>query len=292
MPEEIWAEVATGISDILSQQSTMFGVSDEAADWVDQIVRRIESSQKQSSSVQKIKPATVISGETVDGVLLNEVTHGNTTPLGPALTALHAWNELKMPALLTELSFNSLQQKALAINVINRLIDPVSENRLPSWLFDTSLPELLGRESLPTTNDRFYRVCDQILPHKNAIEKHLRDRESSYFNLDRTVVLYDLTNTYFEGSMKNNPKACRGNSKEKRNDCPQLVVGVVFDQHGFELAHEVFEGNKNDGASMVEMIHRLQDVTETNPDKRSLVIIDGGIANKKNRQMLNDDGSD
>lgn len=288
IPEALWPEIANGVEDRLAGQASIFGASAEAIDWIDQIVRRIESDPQRRETALTAKPATLVEGETVDGVLLDQVTHGDTTPLGPALTALHAWNELGMPALLNDLSFNTLQQKALTINVINRLIDPVSENQLPVWQFDTSLPELLGRDSLPTTNDRFYRACDQILPHKERIEKHLREREGTCFSLDRTVVLYDLTNTYFEGVMRANGKARRGNSKEKRHDCPLVVVGMAFDQNGFELAHEVFEGNKNDGASMVEMVHRLQAVTEDDSEQRPLVIIDGGIANAENRKRLKD----
>lgn len=290
IPEALWPEIANGVEDRLAGQASIFGASAEAIDWIDQIVRRIESDPQRRETALAAKPATLVEGETVDGVLLDQVTHGDTTPLGPALTALHAWNELGMPALLNDLSFNTLQQKALTINVINRLIDPVSENQLPVWQFDTSLPELLGRDSLPTTNDRFYRACDQILPHKERIEKHLREREGTCFSLDRTVVLYDLTNTYFEGALARNPKARRGQSKHKRNDCVQIVVGMVFDQHGFELAHRVFEGNRHDATTLVEMVTALEAVVREEAELFSagapLLILDSGVATRKNRALL------
>jgi len=287
LPESIWPEVARGIDGRLTGQASLFHPSAEVGAWIDQLVRRLDSTSHSTSKSTSPKKE-VVGQATVDGVLIDSVTHGDCTPLGPSLAALHAWSELKMPTLLSSLGFNDAQQKALVVNVINRLIDPVSENALLQWQSSSSLPELLGWQSLPTSNDRFYRTCDLALKHKESIAAHLRQREASYFSLDRTIVLYDLTNTYFEGEMKKNDKAKRGNSKEKRNDCPQVVVGVVFDQHGFELAHEIFEGNKNDAASMIEMVTRLQEVTtapETKGDK-PLVIIDGGIASAKNRQCL------
>jgi transposase len=90
------------------------------------------------------------------------------------------------------------------------------------------------------------------------LEAHLRERTQSLFNLDRRILLYDLTHSYFEGEALANPKAQRGKSKEKRDDCPQIVVGMVFDREGFELAHRVFEGNQSDGKSLVAMVGELE----------------------------------
>jgi len=64
------------------------------------------------------------------------------------------------------------------------------------------------------------------------------ERRAQLFGLDRTVFLYDLTNTHFEGLCARNPKAKRGANKQKRNDCKQIVVGMVFDRFGFELTHK------------------------------------------------------
>ena len=112
--------------------------------------------------------------------------------------------------------------------------------------------------------------------------------QGKLFDTDRTLLLYDLTNSYFEGEALGNPKAKRGNSKEKRNDCPQVVLGVVFDRRGFELAHRVFEGNQSDGKSLVHMIEEMDKLVPVDSlEKRtSLVLLDGGIATKTNLALL------
>ena len=153
------------------------------------------------------------------------------------------------PELLAGLGFNAAQEQAAAASAINRLVDPGSELALVDWLPDSSLPELMGMEMGPAAKDRFYRVSDQLFKDRQAIEEHLRQRQGQLFQTDRTLLLYDLTNSYFEGEALGNPKAKRGNSKEKRNDCPQIVLGMVFDRRGFELAHRVFEGNQSEGKS-------------------------------------------
>jgi transposase len=293
IPKQLWTEISKGVHDRLTGQLNMFNhTSTEVSEWIDIILRRIETGECSTRITHKDKcrGITVTDDTTIDGVVLNKIKHADTTSLGPSLIAKYAWDQLKMPKLLTELQLNPTEQKALAINVMNRLIDPVSENKLLDWQLTSSLPELLGQDFLPSSKDRFYRVCDKALKHKTAIETHLRKREEEYFGLERTILLYDLTNTYFEGTAKKNPKAKRGNSKEKRHDCPQLVVGVVFDRYGFELAHEIFAGNQSDSTSMVTMVKRLEEVAQADltTNQKPLVIIDGGIATKENRKMLKD----
>lgn len=112
----------------------------------------------------------------------------------------------------------------------------------------------------------------------------MAQREKSLFNLDDTYCLYDLTSTYFEGQCKNNPKAQRGYSRDKRPDCKQVVVGLVLDRDGFPKAHEVFEGNRQDRASLDEMLSLLE--------KRSgrcggaTVIVDRGLAYDDNLAQI------
>jgi transposase len=75
-------------------------------------------------------------------------------------------------------------------------------------------------------------------------------REERLCNLDRTVVSYDLTSTHFEGLAKQNRKAKRGYSRDKRADCQQVLVALVVNRDGFPLLHDVFEGNVQDRATL------------------------------------------
>jgi transposase len=99
----------------------------------------------------------------------------------------------------------------------------------------TSLPDLLGKNIESFNKDRYYRVSDRLLKYRKEIEQHLNKQLQSLFNLNRTIILYDLTNTHFEGVCKRNRKAKRGHNKQKRNECAQIVVGMIFDEHGFPV---------------------------------------------------------
>jgi len=263
----------------------------QVLNWADAIAKRVEREGRWKPIPQGSGPATdEPQSLVIDGVLADQVTHTHTTPLGPSRLAWEAWNRLDLPTVLEQLGFNRSRAQTAAVSVINRLVDPGSELALVDWLPDSSLPELMGMKMTPAGKDRFYRMSDQLLKHRPALETHLRARQGKLFEVDRTVLLYDLTNSYFAGEAPANPKAKRGKSKEKRNDCPQVVLGVVFDQRGFELAHRVFAGNLSDGKSLVHMIEEMEKLVAAEPlpvaGKGSLVLLDGGIATRANLVLL------
>ena len=185
--------------------------------------------------------------------------------------------------------------KQAATTVINRLVDPVTENFLvENWLPTSAIPDLLGEEVLKGARKRFYSVSDKLLLNQEEIEAHLRQAQQRHFNLKRTLVLYDLTNTHFEGECRSNKKAKRGKNKQKRNDCCQVVVGMVLDEFGFELGHKTFDGNLNDSQSLVKMIDSLQKICTKDDELISsvkpLIIVDAGVATKKNLKLLRKKG--
>ena len=281
-----WGEVSKAVEDILYDRAELLPreLSEGQREWVDRITRQVGSENKwHPFASTEAKP------ELIDGVLADKVTHTDTAELGTVLVGWESWKRLGMPELLHGLGFNRAQSLSAAISVINRLIDPCSEHNLLEWYRRTGLPELMGNALRGAGDDRFYRVSDKLLTYSKEIEQHLRQRQMDLFKLERTVLLYDLTNTHFEGLCARNPKAKRGKNKQKRNDCPQIVVGMVFDQYGFEMAHKIFEGNRHDSKSLVEMVKELN-ASVTPGSYKPLVIMDAGIATADNLALLREHG--
>jgi transposase len=286
LEQKDWKPIAKAVEDRLYGREELLGreLSETHRQWVDRIVRQVSSEGRWSPLA-----GTGSTGAVIDGVRAEEVTHTETAELGPVLVGWQIWKRLGMEELLRGLGLNRSQSQAAAISVINRLVDPASEHSLLDWYRRCGLPELMGNSLRGAGDDRFYRVSDQLLAHQRAIEKHLRERQESLFNLNRTVLLYDLTNTHFEGLCAQNPKAQRGANKQKRNDCPQIVVGIVFDQFGFEMAHRVFAGAQHDSKSLLAMIGDLNAAAGDDPHK-PLVVMDAGVATSKNRALLREHG--
>jgi transposase len=143
--------------------------------------------------------------------------------------------------------------------IICRLCHPSSELYIAEHYYPkTALPDLLGIPADKIYDKRLYRALDKLLPHKEALEKHLKDRLGTLFDLKYDLLLYDVTSTYFEGQCQANPMAQRGYSRDKRPDCKQVCIGLVVSKCGMPLGYEVFEGNRNDVKTWQHIITTME----------------------------------
>ena len=146
-----------------------------------------------------------------------------------------------------------------AILVIARLCEPSSELHIAEdWYRRTALSDLLGVAEERVNDDRLYRALDRLLPHKAALEGHLKQRLGELFALDYELLLYDVTSTYFEGEAAANPLARRGHSRDHRRDCKQVCIGLVVTREGIPLGYEVFAGNRTDVTTVEEIVGTME----------------------------------
>ena len=149
--------------------------------------------------------------------------------------------------------------KVLELLVINRLVAPGAEFRLHRQWFDQSaMDELLGCDFAVAGKDRLYRCLDLVLPHKDAVFRHLKERWRDLFSAEFDVLLYDLTSTYFEGSCALIPKARHGYSRDGRPDCRQVVIALVVTPDGLPLAYEILPGNTSDKTTLRAALKRIE----------------------------------
>ena len=193
--------------------------------------------------------------------------------VGVEHAALWALGELGLPALLESLGVNAALRDAALGSVVARMAHPASERATMRWLRTRSAAgELLGVDFETMGAMQLYRASDALVAHRAAIEERLFDAAAGLFGIEPTVTLYDLTNTYFEGAAAKIPKAARGHSKEKRNDCPLLTLGLVLDGSGFVRRSEVFAGSVREQDTLESMLSALGA-----PDG-ALVVMDRGVA--------------
>jgi len=143
--------------------------------------------------------------------------------------------------------------------VLGRLCEPSSELHLAEHFYEASaLADLLGVPAEKVNEDRLYRALDQLLPQKEALEKHLKERLGELFALDYDLLLYDVTSTYFEGEAAANPLAQRGYSRDHRPDCKQVNIALVVSRCGMPLGYEVFAGNRTDVTTLEEIVAAME----------------------------------
>jgi hypothetical protein len=205
--------------------------------------------------------------------------------VGVEAVGLAAINWLGINPILQGLGFNGVQRAAVAGSLIGRMAAPGSELSTWHWLRNRSaLGELLDADFEAMPLMRLYRVSDLLVRHREKIEDALFGNIQDLFGLPVTVTLYDLTNTYFEGTAAGNPRAARARSKEKRSDCPLVTLGLVLDGSGFVRRSKMFAGNVAEASTLAGML------TGLGVPKGALVIMDAGIAVEANITWLKVEG--
>jgi len=178
---------------------------------------------------------------------------------GDVWLGLGLWRLLGLDTLLGRLMPQGREEVSwatvAAILTLARLCEPCSELHIEdTWYRKTALEDLLGVAPEEIHTDRLYAALDRLLPHKDAIEKHLKERLGDLFEIKYELLLYDITSTYFEGEGAGNALAQRGYSRDSRPDCPQVCIGLVVTEDGLPLGYEVFAGNRHDSTTVQEMI--------------------------------------
>jgi transposase len=145
--------------------------------------------------------------------------------------------------------------------VCYRLIAPGSEWRLHrQWFGESAMADLLGADFALAQKDALYRCLDRILPHKEALFGHLRQRWQDLFGARFEVLLFDLTSTYFESAPPEDEQDKRrfGYSRDKRSDCVQVVIALIVTPDGFPLAYEVLPGNTADSTTLPAFLRKIE----------------------------------
>jgi transposase len=221
-------------------------------------------------------------------VRLRDVRFERLRDFGDVWMAWGLWRLLGLDKLLDGLMPAGREEVAwptvAAILTIARFCKPQSELHIEStWYRGTALEDLLGVSTEKVHTDRLYEGLDRLLPHKPAIEKHLKDRLGDLFDLNYDLLLYDVTSTYFEGQCPGNPLAKRGYSRDSRPDCLQVCIGLVVTEDGIPLGYEVFAGNRHDSTTVEEIVAAME---KKYGRAQRIWVMDRGMVSEENLKYL------
>jgi len=297
IPKEQWKALADTIEAKLSGQQSLYPIDEHIealADHFAQLIikNRLAQAVNKSGSLasdDEQEPRY----ETVD---LNSIENSKCRTLGAEHVGVSIFRELGLDAYLKKLNFNQQQIKLAQLSVVGRLVHPASELNTAAWARHLSaMDELIGTDFSHLSHNALYRISDALFKHKEKLENYLARKEKDLFHLEEKIILYDLTNTYFEGSARTNPKAKRGRSKEKRSDCPLLTLGMVIDEQGFPKTSRILPGNVSEPETLKEFLNALRgepSERKPKPGKGITVVMDAGIATEPNLALLKELGYD
>lgn len=217
-------------------------------------------------------------------VNIDRLRHNNVREIGSEWLCHQSFEELGIAGVLSQAGFSEQEVQLAATQIISRAVYPASELKTASWITENSaVCELTGYDMNKVTKDKLYESALRLYKVKDQLEQHLSHKTNELFDISDKIVLYDLTNTYFEGRYKNSQIAKFGRSKEKRNDARLVVLALVINIYGFIKYSCIHEGNMADSDNVSAMIDKLCRCTNA---EHPIVVIDAGIATEENLAMI------
>lgn len=207
---------------------------------------------------------------------------------GPEHLCKQVLDKLQLKECFASAGMDSQQINKALISIAARAIYAESEHKTAQILHTNSeLPLCFGYDQ-PITHKHLYAASDMLYKHKEQIDKHIYERVTDMFSLNDKLVIFDITNTYFETRKSNSKIAKHGRSKEKRSDCPLVVFTGVINAEGFIRHSRIYEGNTPDTATLSDMIEDMEKYAPISTDHT--IVIDAGIATEENLDLVKEKG--
>lgn len=278
-------------------QQTMFDTdprqdySQKVRGYIEKFWSQIKDSGKIDSARTSYDEAERKARKLID---VNTIQHMDAREVGAENVCLQAIRELQIDTFLRHEGWSERKINSTLASLIIRTVYSPSEWAALRILDENSaaMELLTGQFGDSPTQREVYAAAPSLYALKDKLERHLCSRTDSLFNLTNRVMLFDLTNFYFEGSKPGSKKAKFGRSKEKRSDCRLLVLALAINAEGFIRYSSILAGNTADPNSLPAMVDGIisKNPVSPNPHQKVMVVIDAGIATEGNLELLKERG--
>jgi transposase len=165
--------------------------------------------------------------------------------------------------------------------IAGRLIYQGSKLSLRNQWPNTCLWELCGMEGTPDLDIHCYRPLDRLLERQAAIQFQLAQKHLTHGSL----VLYDITSTYFEGEYAGSQIVDFGYNRDGKKGHEQIVIGLLCTGDGCPVGCEVFAGNTKDATTVPGKIAELRERYQL---EKLVFVGDRGMVTQSNLDALSD----
>ena len=273
LPRAQWPDLIAAIEAQRSGQPQLFETDEATARWAADICARLV-------------PDDAGATERHHCVDVGSMRHRECRSVGTETAAMHALDELGVADMLARLGVGARRTKLALAQIASRMAHPASELETHRWLCDDSaLTEMLELSIADLKLGALYRVADTLYKYRKQLESGLYRRQCDLLGHRSTVMLYDLTNTWFTGRAHRSPGQF-GHSKQKRHDCPLVTLGLCVDEAGFVRRSEVLPGNVSEPQTLAGALGTL------GGSGPLTVVMDAGIASDDNIEFLRQAGHD
>lgn len=217
---------------------------------------------------------------------INSIGHDFVREVGAEWLCKQTLERLGIEDLLRSFTWDEWWVKVGMLYLTARTVFPASDLKTEDWMRrNSALAELYGLDAQKITRHHFYEASRKLYSKKEQIEKFLSNRTGELFVPKDKILLYDLTNTYFEGGKMSSKKARFGRSKEKRSDAKLISMALVVNGEGFVKYSRFYPGNMQDHQTLTQTLTDIESNLRESKTKR-VVVTDAGIGTEENLHLL------
>jgi hypothetical protein len=261
-------------------------------DYVERFFNRMVVEKRIDVPKDEATPKAARHGKDYQRIDINSIRNKDVREIGAEWLSYQAVGQLRIASFLEQQGWDDSDVRLALTHIISRAVYPASELKTSSWIKENSaVCEITGFDVEKVTKDQLYRISTKLYTEKEALEQYLSFRTNELFDIEDRIMLYDLTNTYFEGRKTGSALAKFGRSKEKRSDAKLVVLALVVNPEGFIKYSAILQGNMSDPATLESMIENLR-VKTSGSAKKALIVMDAGIATEDNLKMVKAKGYD
>ena len=290
LPKQQWKSLANVIEAKLNNQETLCfdehspEVERLAGHYAQMILSKFLNQAAESPAHSVGAPPPEPPAPHYQNVDIHSVQTTESRSIGTEYVMAEQMDRYGFDQILSGLDFSPKQIDYAKHLIIGRAVHPCSERELVRWINDDSaIKELIG-SSERVYDNALHRTSILLWENADRIQESLRLKANDLFSLEEKIILYDLTNTYFEGKKAGNQKAQFGKSKERRSDCKLFTLALVVDSLGFPKKSYILEGNVSEPDTLEGMLEYLGSLGHGTEKKT--VVIDAGIASENNLALL------
>ena len=283
LPKEKHKLLADRIEDLLiGCESVFFEIPEDVEKLAQEFTKKIIAKGIFPVKKKKMPIAKELESDFQE-VDINSIEQLESKTIGGEWLVKQVFDKFKLSDLFSSIGMSENEANIAQILLTAKLLHPSSELESERWIKENSgLGELYSQnDNHPASRYRLYKAATHMYKNKEEIEKSIYSTANNLFSQKSKIVIYDLTNMYFEGQMLKSEKAKFGRSKQKRNDRRLIGLALAIDSLGFVRYSKIYKGNISEPETFQAMLDDVASQLYSNGEK-PLVVMDAGISTQEN----------
>ena len=236
-------------------------------------------------STTKRKPIAKDVIQNYQHIDLESIEQLESKDIGGEWLVKQAFDHLDIPSFLSPIGLDAKQIVDAQLLLTAKLLHPSNELEAMRWLNTNSAASQLYEDYGDITRYRLYQAATSMYKEKKQLDELVYQKIGNLFPSRNKIVVYDLTNIYFEGQMQASNKAKFGRSKQKRNDHRLIRLALSIDSFGFVRNRQFFNVNISEPGTFLDLLDALLGQL-TGGLIKPLIVMDAGIATEENLALL------